>query len=350
VQMNWTLPFEQLVKTNISQLQRAPIDTSSTPKPRPKARPIRWRDLLARLGSVQTDANIGRSSSYSRLTGMPSLLYSLGFVDNPGLTGARRRTVADVSNVTQTGLDWRANARTRVPLAFGSALSLRFSVGDRTGIVNGVATRGSDARFPDVDVEYGRFADVVHLTRFLRSPSLRTSWVHSSSAEYRGSRTIRTGHSTSNDFHPLLSVRGSLRNGSQADLSVNTKSSVREVSQFGTSTTTDNSTDVNFTLSRSYTAGQKIKVLGKTKTVRSSGSLQLATVYSHRTGRTVVAGSRSATRPIDDTRLSVTGTGNYGFSNSVTGSAVLGFSQSNDNTLKSVRRSVRVEVRAQFSF
>ena len=67
-------------------------------------------------------------------------------------------------------------------------------------------------------------------------------------------------------------------------------------------------------------------------------------------GETHVAGSNAATRPINDTRLSVTSTGNYGFSSNVSGSAVLGFSQTRDNTLNIVHRSVRVELRAQFTF
>lgn len=360
VSVNWALPFDQLKRAAAARPAAAPPPppTGATPdstaaaaRPKPKrSGSLGWRDLLARLGAVQTDASFGRSSAYSRILGQPTLLYSLGLVDDPGLGGSAHRAALDPSNSSQTGLEWRTNARTRVPLAFGSAVQLRFSLGDRSNTTNGVSNRSSEARFPDLDLEYGRIADAVHLTRFVRQPTLRTSWVHSTTADYRGTRDHRTGRSSTNDFHPLLSVRGSLRNGAQADLSVNVRNTLREMSQFGTSTTTDNNTDLNFTLSKNYTAGQKIKVLGKTKTVRSSGSLQLATVYSHHTGHTEVAGSRATTRPIDDTRMSVTGTGNYGFSNSVTGSAVLGFSQQHDNTLDNLRRSVRVELRAQFSF
>jgi hypothetical protein len=114
--------------------------------------------------------------------------------------------------------------------------------------------------------------------------------------------------------------------------------------------TTDNNSDVNLTLSRSYSQGQEITFLGKSRTVRSSGSLQLATVYSHHTGQTLVSYTTVASRQIDESRLSVTGTGSYGFSSTVTGSAVLGFSQNKDKMRGIVNRSVRVELRAQFTF
>ncbi len=359
-QMNWALPFDQLVGRNgprgpATPPVTAPQDTAAQrtapapAPPRPRLR-LGWRELIARLGNVQTDGSINRSSSYSRLTGMPSFLYSMGLVNDPGLGPAHTRVSLDPANSTMTGLDWRVNARTRVPLVFGSAVSTRFSLGDRTNSVNGVDTRTADSRFPDLDFEYGKLAEVVRLTRILQSPTLRTSWVHSVSSDYRGSTSDRTGRSSSDDFHPLLALRGSMKNGTTADMGVNVRNTTRDISQFGTSTTTDNNMDLNFTVSRNYTAGQKIRFLGKTKTVRSSGSLQLATVYSHHTGKTIVANSRASTRPVDDTRLSVTGTGNYGFSNNVNGSAVLGFTQSHDNTINNIHRSVRVELRAQFTF
>ena len=311
---------------------------------------ISWRDFVSRVGNLQTDMTLNRSSSYSRLLGLPSFLYALGIVDDPGLSAAHHRVDLDPANSTTTEIDWRANARSHIPLVFGSAVSLRASVGDRLSTSNGVATRTQDSRFPDLDFEYGHLADVVHLTRFLQQPTIRTSWVHSNSTDYRGTSTTVAGRSSSDDFHPLLALRGNMRSGTVADLSVNVRNTLREIDQFGTSTTTDNNTDVNFTLSRNYSAGQKIKVLGKSKTIRTSGSLQLATVYSQHTGQTITNSSDVATRFVNDTRLSVTGTGNYGFSSNVNGSAVLGFTQTHDHTIDNIHRSVRVELRASFTF
>jgi hypothetical protein len=253
-------------------------------------------------------------------------------------------------NTFNVGADWRANVSARIPLFFESALATRLGVGDHSGSANGVESRSTDSRWPDVDVSYGKLADAFRVTRFIKSPQLRTSWVRSNSTDYLGSNTTKVGHSQSDDFHPLISLRGNLKNGTAFDLSTNVRNTRREVYQFGTSLQTDNNTDMNFNLSRSYTQGQKVNILGKTSTVRSSVSLQLATTYSHRSGETRVPGISTPTRLVNESRLSVTGTGTYGFSSTVSGSAVLGFSQSHDHAVDIVRRSIRVELRAQFGF
>ena len=49
-------------------------------------------------------------------------------------------------------------------------------------------------------------------------------------------------------------------------------------------------------------------------------------------------------------RLSLNGTGSYGFSNNVTGNLVLGFGQDRDLVRKIIHRNVRVELRASFTF
>ena len=353
LQMNWDLPFDGFATRRPAVTLPARPDTSGSDSTRRVQKPrlpgIGWRDVLGRLGNIQTDAQITRSSSYSRLRGTPSLLYLVGLADDPGFADTTSGVVRAPGNNSQTGLDWRANARTRVPLVYGSQLMLRAGYGDRTGEANGVLSRTSDFRFPDIEVDYGRVATALKLTRFLTNPAIRTAWSVSKSRDYQVRRDSLSGESRSSDFHPLISLRGSFKNGIQADLGVNHRSSVRRIYQFGTSSSEESNSDVNFTLSRSYSQGQKVTFLGKTSTVRSSVSLQLATIYSHTKGKTVYSSNLSG-QVRDQTRLSVTTTGSYGFSSNVTGSAVLGFNHNNNRASGIVQRSVRVEVRAQFSF
>ena len=283
------------------------------------------------------------------MVGSPSLMYLLGVAENPGFEGQDGEVQPVSGNTSVTGLDWRANARTQVPLVFGSSVSLRTSYGDRTTVANNVFTRTRERRFPDLEVDYGRVAEAMRLTRFLRTPSLRTGWSWSRTWEYQGDRKRSTSESSTHDLRPLLSMRGSLKNGTTADLGVNVRSTHREVTLVGKSTQTDRNTDVNFTLSRSYTQGQKVNLLGKTSTVRSSVNLSLATVYSKRQGETRIA-NVGVQNQVDESRLSVTGKGSYGFSSNVTGSAVLGYSGTSDLLKKIIRRSIRVELSAQFTF
>lgn len=350
VSLTWDLPFDRLGSMGFSPASparpAAVADSGAAPS-RPRRPLLPWRGLLSRLGAISTDARIGRTSSYSRLNGTPSPLYLLGLSDDPGFDEGRIREQA--GNNSSTGLDWRTNARTTVPLFFGTALMTRVSVGDRVNDNNGVRSRSRDWRFPDVEVNYGRIANVIGLTRFLESPQLRTAFARNTSWEYQNSSTQRTGTSRSDDFRPLFSVRGRFKNGTDADLRFERRSSVRESFQLGNSRATDQTSDINFSLMRSYSQGQRVNVLGRTTTVKTNISMALTTVYSRQKGGVRIAGESNLANPIDRTRLSVNGTGSYGFSNNVTGDLALGFSHFRE-TNGIIRRSVRVELRGQFRF
>jgi hypothetical protein len=348
--MNLDLPFDRLSGTvGVNMPPRAAVPNDSTHKrsrgPSHPLRPI--RNLLSRLGMISTDARIGRTSNYSSISGTASPLYLVGLAENPGF--GEGRVFAQPGNTAATGVDWRGNARTTIPLAFSSSLLARASLGDRTSNLNGVKTRNRDWRFPDVEIQYGRLANLLGLTKLLDSPQLRTAYARSNSVDYQNSRSLISGTSRSDDFRPLFSIRGRLRNGTDADFRLERRSSVRESFQLGTSKATDQTTDINFSLTRSYTQGQKVNILGRSSTVKTSVNLSLTTVYSRQKGGVQVAGFDQLANPIDRTRLSMNGTGSYGFSSNVTGDLSLGFSHFRE-TSGIIRRSIRVEMRGQFRF
>ena len=192
-------------------------------------------------------------------------------------------------------------------------------------------------------------ANVLGLSRFLDSPQLRTAFARSNSVDYQNSRENRSAASRSDDYRPLFSVRGRFHNGTDADFRLERRSSVRETFQVGSSKQTDQTTDINFSLTRSYSQGQKVNLLGKTTTVKTNVSLSLTTAYSRQKGGIKVAGFDQLSNPVDRTRLSVSGTSSYGFSNNVTGDLQLGFSHFRE-TNGIIRRSIRVEMRGQFRF
>jgi hypothetical protein len=347
---NWDFPFDRLTGPPIG-MARAPArqDTSHHAGRPPRARHslFPWRELLSKLGPLSTDGRIGRSSNYSRLSGTASPLYLLGLAENPGFD--QGRIVEQPGNTSGSGIDWRTNAHTNIPVAFGSSVAARFSYGDRTNNSNGVLTRTRDWRFPDLEVQYGRLADMIGLSHILQGPQLRTAYARSYSVDYQNSRTLRAADSRSDDWRPLFSVRGRFRNGTDADLRFERRSSVRDAFQVGSSRQLDQTTNVNFSLSRSYSQGQKVNVLGRTSTVKTSVNLQLTTVYERQKGGIQIGDDPTLANPIDRTRLSVNGTATYGFSSNVTGDLALGFSHFHETT-GIIRRSIRVELRGQFRF
>lgn len=346
--MNMDLPFDRLTaNVGVTPIPATPPTDSAKRAAAPRRNRLPWRALLARIGAVNTDWRIGRTSNYSIVSGTASPLYLVGLADNPGFGNGR--VVSDPGNTYANGLDWRANARSTIPLAFGTSIQSRVSYGDITRDNNGVRSRDRDWRFPDFEVQYGRVANLIGITRFLENPQLRTAYARSSAVSYQNSHTLRAGTSRSDDFRPLFSIRGRLRNGTDADLRLERRSTVREVFQTGNSKATDQTTDVSFSLTRSYSQGQKVNFLGKTTTVKTNVSLALTTVYSRQKGGVKVGTEETLANPVDRTKLSVNGTGSYGFSTNVTGDLALGFSHFRE-TNNIYRRSMRVELRGQFRF
>jgi hypothetical protein len=346
--VTWDLPFDRLSQPGAAPRTPARPDTAGGARPRgPRRSLLPWRSLLSRIGPVSADGRIGRTSSYSRLRGSASPLYLIGLAENPGFDDGRIESQA--GNTSASGLDWRGNARTTIPLFYGSSVQARLSVGDRTSNTNGILMRNQDLRFPDLEVQYGRISNLIGLSRVLDGVQLRTAYARNTSVDYQNSRTVRTGNSRSDEFRPLFSIRGRLKNGTDADLRLERRSSVRESFQLGSSRQTDNTTNVNFSLSRSYTQGQRVNLLGRTSTVKTSVNLQLTTAYERQKGGVRINNDPNLANPVDRTRLSMNGTGSYGFSSNITGDLALGFSHLRE-TNGIIRRSIRVELRGQFRF
>jgi ABC-type transport system involved in cytochrome bd biosynthesis fused ATPase/permease subunit len=157
-------------------------------------------------------------------------------------------------------------------------------------------------------------------------------------------------HTVSSQWSPLLGLSGNLKNQVRTELRVTRMVSKRENFDLRKSTITDRNTDVNLNLSRSYSKGQKVTLLGRQSSVRSNVNLSLAMVYSQRSGETLQQGESKAQARKNSDRLSLSGNGSYSFSNNVTGNLTLGFGQDRDKELQTVSRNIRVEMRAQFTF
>jgi hypothetical protein len=84
--------------------------------------------------------------------------------------------------------------------------------------------------------------------------------------------------------------------------------------------------------------------------VRSTVTLGLTGSYTRRTGGTTREGDSRTFFPIGTDRLDVNGNGSYAFSNNVTGNVTLGYGQTRNLLLNSVFRTIRVELRGQFTF
>ncbi len=340
ITLDWDLPFDRLAPR-----------TAGVPRDSLKRRgPGGLRQWLSRLGPLSTDAAFNATSGHSRLTGSPSLLYLLGLSRDPGLSGdSTGRVHASFGNRSTDNVEWRFGSRTTLDLGLGVMVLARGDMSIQRSTANSVENRSNRIHFPDLDVTYGRAADFVGLSRLLVSPQIKTRYNRSQSVDYANSDRA-TGVSTSSEWRPLIQISGDLKNGTRTQLAVERRITQSENRLNGNSITTDRNTNVNLSLNRSYSKGQKVNLLGKEATIKSSVNLGLSAAYERQSGETVQQQFALPQNQTKKDRLSVNAQGGYWFSNNVTGNLELGFAQNRDLVRGAITRNVRVELRAQFTF
>src|SRR6185503_6116359 len=167
------------------------------------------------------------------------------------------------------------------------------------------------------------------------NPKLRTVYRRSSTTSYSNSDDP-TSIATSSQWQPLLGLTGDFKSGTRAEFRIERRVTERESRPLETSVSsvvTDRNTDVNASLSRSYTQGQKVVFLGKETTIKSSITWRLSGAYSLRSGETIQTRNGDTQAPqfeVKEDRLSLNAGGSYGFSDNVTGNVDLGFGQNRD--------------------
>jgi len=311
------------------------------------------RNLVSRLGNVQGDFTVGKSSAYSRLTGVPDFAYLFGLTDKPGLDDPndpndKPRMGVATGNQSVTSLDWRTSARATIMLIWNMQMITLGDYASHTTNSNG-AERGTDQlNFPNITVEFGDMPSRLRLDRILRNPRLRSSFNQSLTTDYDNGRTDKSSVSRSFQFRPLLELTGDLHNGLHVEMSTEHRHTERELFRFGGSLQEDVNTDMDLSLSRSFSQGQRVTFFGRETTVKSSVSVGLTGRYERQTGRILQQGEDR--NPTNRDRLSLNANGTYGFSANVSGNATLGFSQDRDNQREIVHRSIRVEMSARFTF
>jgi hypothetical protein len=329
----WGLPFDQLAQRPVTTAARR--DTL-------KWRPSTWARLLSHLGPVSMDGGLTRSSSYTRLTGTPRLVYLTGISIDPGLEPDSSGSVqARFGNAVTQNQELRGGARTRLALVAGASVQTHVDYMARRVTYNNLVNRLRRVQFPDLDFDFGKLPQVLGLKTLFTNPKMRSTYIRSRTTEFSNSETP-TSIITSQEWRPLIGLTGDMRNGTRAELRVQHRSSENEYRHANT--------DIDVNLSRSYTKGQKVTVLGKQSTIKTNITLGLTGAYSRRKSETRQAGVDRPFNPVHEDRLNVNARGSYGFSTNVTGNAELGFSQTRDLQRDIIRRSVRVELRAQFTF
>jgi motility/secretion related protein SprA len=339
--VTWDVPFGSVSAARNPALQ----DTTK------RAPPPVWRGWIARLGTLSTEAQFNRASSHSRVAGSPGFPYLVGWSADPGFrTDSTGRMRAEFGNRSEESVDWRTAARaTRIDLGLGAYVSSRAEYNARRTQSSGVLNRTNRIQFPQLDVEYGRVAEAIGLKRLLTNPRLKTNYIRTQTVDFANNSPVATSIITSGEWRPLLSLIGDFKSGWRSDLRLERRATRNENRLIGQSVTTERYTDVTLSLNRSYSQGQKVNFMGKETTVKSSVTMGLTANYSRQSGETRQAGQQPS-NPTETDKLQANANGSYGFSNNVTGNLEVGFAQNRNLQTRITTRSIRLELRAQFTF
>ena len=356
INLDWELPFDRLVTRAPGLPGPSSPGRPGVPRPptqaadsthRAQQSPL-WRRLFARLGSIGTNATYNAQNSQSRLTGTPSLMYLTGVSNRFGRGGGGTGAVPVFGNNSSDHNEFRVASHTALDLGLGMILSTRGDLSTQANDQNGVESRRSQIRFPDLDLSYGRLTSLIGMDKVLQNSHIKTHYGRSQSVDYTNQSSDPTSVSTSSEWSPLIDLGGDLKNGTRTQLTINRRVTETENRVNGLSVTTDRNTTANLSINRSYSKGQKVNVLGKETTVKSNINLGMTAAYEKQSGETVQGGG--VLSPTNRDRLSVNAQGGYSFSNNVTGNVEIGYGQNRDLVLRSVTRSLRLELRAQFTF
>ncbi|HET9328131.1 MAG TPA: cell surface protein SprA, partial [Candidatus Eisenbacteria bacterium] len=359
---SWSLPFDQLKFPKNQPLAPSPpqppggrdslaagLSGGSRPtSSAPRGVPL-WRRFMSRLGPVTTDASFASNSGHSRMRGTPDLFYLMGFKQDPGFSDTTNAVRADFGNRSDERTEWRAGGNTTLDLGFGATLLTRGDYSEVQSKSNGVPNKSNRIRFPELDFNYGRVPDLIGLKTFLVNPRLKTAYSRSQVIDFANSDQP-TNVSSSSQWQPLIEVAGDLKNGTRALVRIERRITQTENRLIGHSIQTDRNTNLNFSLNRAYSKGQKVSILGKETTVRSNVNLGLSGAYERQSGETKQDGQVGVQNQVSRDRVSINAQGGYSFSNNLTGNLELGFGQNRNLVIGQVTRSVRVELRAQFTF
>ncbi len=332
--------------------------------------PLGWlRNLLGRVGDIQTRAGLSRTTAYNQLTGYPSIPYRLGLAREPGFASA----VNPVPSVARTNLSsensqrtLNTEANTQIQLFGRATARVRAAYNNVLRTNNTQAYEQSSANWPDVQIDWGAvqgllragavFPTLTASTRYNRT--VMTDGVH---LQPISSRTTTTG------WQPLLSLSGTTKSGVQVALAGERSNSLREdfrnaIFTGAPSLARQQTTTVRGNLSKTFNPGSSFTLFGLLgSTLRSTVTLNFTTSFNRRTGGTVVPGVSNIGGKVDQSRFEAQGTGSYALSRNITASLGLGFSQFNDFTrsvtnstggIKGtlVQRSIRLETTVQMRF
>ncbi len=300
---------------------------------------------LISFSAIGATYTVGRTSTLNRISGEPSIAYQLGLSRDPGaevrdLTGAARGTGdrRDLSLNTDIKLLTELSLRTTYQNSWSETAT------------NGGVTEIRSVRFPDVDVNWGRFYKKLGLDRLAKE--LRASSRYSREKRTTGTNVNpKDREEVSVSLRPLLNLDATLQNGMSAKLTSSYASTRSE--QFGVTRNASRSQNrqLGLTVRRSVNLSRTITHPITKKTSRVTSKLDLSLAVDMQDSKRESGPVGKLVTLEDRMKLAISTTGGYNFTSSITGNAGLTVGQDTDRKNKTnTARYVSVTISAAFNF
>ncbi|MBM3285983.1 MAG: cell surface protein SprA [Candidatus Eisenbacteria bacterium] len=297
------------------------------------------------ISAVSATHSIGKTRSLDRFAGEPSIPFQLGLSSDPG-SGVRRLTGASDATGdrkdTSFSTDFKLLGEVTVRTSYAQSRS------DNT--VNRTSSTIRTWKYPDLDINWGRFYKRVKLDR----------WAKDVRATTRYSRELReTGTSTNPkdrtestvSFRPLLNLDATLNNGFSAKLTSSYSTSNSE--QFGLlrNLSRSRSRQAGLSLRRSFNLSRMVTNPITKKKTKATTKIDLSLATDIQDSKRE-SGPRGRLIVIEDrAKMAISTTAGYNFTSNITGNAGLTVGQDSDRKNRTnTSRYVSVTLSAAFTF
>jgi hypothetical protein len=324
---------------------RGQPDSTRAKTPAP-AKPAGGLGRFLRLNTINSSYVIAHSTSFSRRTGQPDLLYQLGIADQ---LGSGVQTLAQASNRSGTTKSLTFDSNAQLPA--GVTVTARYSRNSGSSSDNGLGNTNLTRKWPDLSVNWGNALQKLRLDRFFKSLQATTNY--NSEYQEQGKAGAELDQVTRNSsFAPFLNLSASTRSGISATFSSSSRTSSTE--RFRPAQSISSTTNRQFGLglkkSVSLTRTVTVPLTGQTKALPTRLDLRVDFDWKADRSETRSADQRPTVNS-DRVNWSLRTGGDYQFTTAITGSGEIRFGQETDKKTQSLTaRFIGISVSAAFTF
>lgn len=298
--------------------------------------------LLGHLKPIQGTYERTKNSTYPALTGSPTLLFKMGFADNPGVSSSSAENPGQ-SNVGKT-ITNTIKANTGTSLFWDIDASIAFNYRGMNNIID--KQRETSLIFPDIGLKSSKIQELFLFKHIARSAYLNSGFKYTVDKKYR--EEAMTSNTWKREFTPIFSLDLNWNIGIKTKISQDYSISVsQEASSVNLTQNTESALNLQVSYSFRATKGFKVPILNKT--IKFENSLNTSLTVTKSLSKSEYGPTRDDLTPRTKTNtLRITPSADYNFSRNIRGG--LDIEYENRDDMNNKHRIRGASIWAEISF